>query len=283
MTREGHLPIRVNAFIAATGYLLALVVIVLTPPIQAILLALTLPFDRNRRIVGRFSRLAGAMIGRVYPPWRLRVEGRWPGRGPYVVVANHQSLLDILLLSRLPREMKWVAKESLFKVPWLGWVFRLSGDIPVRRGDAESGGAALTKARQYLDRGMHVMIFPEGTRSAKGSLLPFKSGAFRLAIEAGVPVLPVAVSGTAQGMPKGNPWVRPCRAYARILEPIPTAGLGTGDVARLRDEVRARIAAALPPSEVGATAAPPVTAGPAAAPVGAAPEDAARSRGVADA
>ena len=241
----------VNPLIAGVGYLFAMVIVALTPVVQAILLAITLPFDRNRRIVGRFSRLAGASITRCYPPWRLRVEGKWPGRGPYVVVANHQSLLDILFLSKLPREMKWVAKESLFKVPWLGLVFKMSGDIPVRRGDSESGGAALAKARRYLDRGMNVMIFPEGTRSAKATLLPFKSGAFRLALEAGVPVLPVAVSGTAQGMPKGNPWVRPCRAYARILEPVPTAGLTTNDVAKLRDEVRARIAAALPPAETG--------------------------------
>lgn len=243
-----------NALVAGFGYFLAVIVIALTPPIQAILLALTWPFDRNRRIVGRFSRLAGAAIGRVYPPWRMRVEGRWPGRGPYVVVANHQSLLDILLLSRLPREMKWVAKESLFKVPWLGWVFRMSGDIPVRRGDSESGGAALAKARRYLDRGMSVMIFPEGTRSRNGSLLPFKSGAFRLAIEAGVPVLPVAVSGTAQGMPKGDAWVRPCRAYARMLEPVSVDGLTMDDVTKLRDEVRRRIAGALPPADASAPA-----------------------------
>lgn len=240
-----------NALIASVGYFFAMLIIALTPVVQAILLALTFPFDRNRRIVGRFSRLAGASIARCYPPWRLRVEGRWPGRGPYVVVANHQSLLDILLISRLPREMKWVAKESLFKVPWLGLVFRMSGDIPVRRGDSESGGVALRKARRYLDRGMNVMMFPEGTRSAKGTLLPFKSGAFRLAIEAGVPVFPVAVSGTARGMPKGGPWVRPCRAYARMLEPVPTAGLTLADLPKLRDEVRRRIAAALPPVEVG--------------------------------
>ena len=125
-------------------------------------------------------------------------------------------------------------------------MFSLAGDIPVRRGDAGSGGEALGKARTYLARGMCVMVFPEGTRSASGKLLPFKSGAFRLAIEAGVPVLPVAVSGTRRGLPKGNPWVRPCRARARILEPVPVAGYALEDVTRLRDAVRERITAALP-------------------------------------
>ncbi|WP_041448758.1 1-acyl-sn-glycerol-3-phosphate acyltransferase [Anaeromyxobacter sp. Fw109-5] len=238
--------------IAAIGYFLTGLVILLALPLQLLLFALTFPFDRNRAVVGRFSRLAAVAVTRTFPPWRLRVEGRWPaGRQAYVVVANHQSLLDILMLSKLPREMKWVAKESLFKVPWVGWIFRISGDIPVRRGDSESGGAALAKARRYLERGMNVMIFPEGTRSVSAKLLPFKSGAFRLAIEAGVPVLPVAVHGAAQGMPKGSPWVRPCRAYARILEPVPTAGLTIEDTGRLKEEVRRRIAAALPASDVG--------------------------------
>jgi 1-acyl-sn-glycerol-3-phosphate acyltransferase len=163
-----------------------------------------------------------------------------------VVVANHQSLLDIVMLSRMPREMKWVAKEELFRIPWAGWMMRLAGDIPIRRGDAESGGEALARAREYLARGMSVMIFPEGTRSAKGTLLPFKSGAFRLAIDAGVPVLPIAVHGTAHGMPKGGPWVRPCRAFARILAPVPTAGRAVEDAGKLKEEVRRMIAAELP-------------------------------------
>jgi 1-acyl-sn-glycerol-3-phosphate acyltransferase len=142
--------------------------------------------------------------------------------------------------------MKWIAKEELFRIPWAGWMLRLAGDIPIRRGDPESGGEALGKAKDYLARGMSVMIFPEGTRSAKGTLLPFKSGAFRLAIDAQVPVLPIAVHGTAQGMPKGGPWVRPCRAFARILSPVETAGRGIEETTRLRDEVRRLIAAELP-------------------------------------
>jgi 1-acyl-sn-glycerol-3-phosphate acyltransferase len=243
----------VNQVLAAIGYPVAGLIILLALPLQALLLALTAPFDRNRAVAGRFLRLVGVLLSKTFPPWRLRVEGRWPREGgPFVVVANHQSMLDILLLSHLPREMKWVAKESLFRIPWIGWMLRMSGDIPVRRGDAESGGEALGRARAYLARGMSVMIFPEGTRSATGNLLPFKSGAFRLAIEAGVPVLPVAVNGTGEGMPKGGPWVNPCRAVAKLLEPLPVAGLRPDEATRLRDAVRARIAAALPPR-----AAPP--------------------------
>ena len=232
--------------LAALGYAVSILLIALALPVQALLLAVSAPFDRNRAVAGRFLRLVAVLITRTFPPWRLRIEGAWPANGPFVVVANHQSVLDILMLSGLPREMKWMAKESLFKVPWVGWMFRMSGDIPVRRGDPESGGQALARAKAYLQHGMNVMIFPEGTRSTKGTMLPFKSGAFRLAIEAGVPVLPVAVSGTAHGMPKGGPWVRPCRATARILEPVPVAGLKPEDAPKLRDVVRGRIAETLP-------------------------------------
>ena len=242
--------------LAIIGYPLAFSLILLGLPIQAFLLLVTYPFDWNRAVAGRFLRFVGVGISLTFPPWRLRVEGRWPARrGPFVVVANHQSMLDILMLSRLPREMKWVAKEALFRTPWVGWMLRMAGDIPIRRGDPESGGEALARARTYLERGMSVMIFPEGTRSAKGTLLPFKSGAFRLALEAGVPVLPIAVHGTARGMPKGGPWVRPCRAFARILEPIEVAGRGVDETALLKEEVRQRIAAELPAEQEKAAAA----------------------------
>jgi 1-acyl-sn-glycerol-3-phosphate acyltransferase len=239
----------VNVLLACIGYPIAMAILALGLPIEALLLAVTWPFDRNRRVAGRFLRFVGVGVSLTFPPWRLRIEGRWPEGGPFVVVANHQSILDILMLSRLPREMKWIAKESLFKLPWAGWMLRMSGDIPIRRGDAESGGEALAKAKAYLARGMSVMIFPEGTRSRTGSMLPFKSGAFRLALEAGVPVLPIAVHGTAQGMPKGGPWVRPCDAWARILEPVPVAGRTAEDTVALRDEVRRRICAELPPED----------------------------------
>jgi 1-acyl-sn-glycerol-3-phosphate acyltransferase len=230
---------------AALGYLASALLIFLALPVQLLLLAVTLPFDRNRVVAGRFLRVVAVLVSASFPPWRLRVEGRWPGRGPYVVVANHQSMLDVLLISRLPREMKWLAKESLFDVPWVGWMFRLAGDIPVRRGDPESSSGALARARAYLAGGMSVMVFPEGTRSQTGAIRPFKSGAFRLAVEAGVPVLPLAVLGTAAGMPKGNPWVRPCRATVRVLEPVSPAGPGPGEPQRLRDAVHGRISAAL--------------------------------------
>jgi 1-acyl-sn-glycerol-3-phosphate acyltransferase len=136
-------------------------------------------------------------------------------------------------------------------------MLRLTGDIKVRRGGPESGGEAVAKARAYLQRGMSVMIFPEGTRSRDARLLPFKKGAFRLAIETGVPVLPVVVSGTAAGFQKGGTTVGPCDAVARILPPVPTTGLTQADAGALRDRVRAAFVATLPPELVGPAPAEP--------------------------
>jgi 1-acyl-sn-glycerol-3-phosphate acyltransferase len=244
MAARRRVPAPVVAALAALSYVVVFAFILVGLPIQALLLAVTWPFDRHRRISGRFLRWVGASPTVIYPFWHVRVTGRPPRRGAFVGVSNHQSMLDIFALSRLRREMKWMAKQELFRVPWFGWMFTLSGDIAVNRGDRESGGAALTRARQYLDGGTPVMIFPEGTRSRDGKMLPFKPGAFRLAIEAQVPIQPIAVCGSADGMPKGSPWIRPTLLLIRVLEPVPTAGLKGGDVVRLVEQVRGQIAAA---------------------------------------
>ena len=233
----------VNA-LAALSYVVSILVIVLAFPVMLLLVALTLPFDRTRRVPGRFLRLVGSTPTYVFPFWHVRIEGEQPRGGAYVCTSNHQSFLDIFAMSRQRREMKWIAKEEVFKIPFFGLYFRLSGDIPVLRGDRESGGAALQKARWYLDHGMPVMIFPEGTRSRDGRIGAFKPGAFRLAVEAQVPILPVAVTGSADGMPKGSPWIRPTLVLVRVLEPVETKGMTGSDVVKLMEKVRGRIAAA---------------------------------------
>jgi 1-acyl-sn-glycerol-3-phosphate acyltransferase len=224
----------------------SLIALVIWPPVTLLIFLVTWPFDRNRLIAGRFYRYLAVIWSRSFPFWRIRIDGRWPpGRGAYVVVANHQSFLDIFVLCNIPHEMKWVAKKELFKIPMFGWGLRLAGDICLDRGDTASALKVMDQARRYLKNGMSVMIFPEGTRSEDGTLLSFKPGAFKLAVETGVPVLPIAVSGSANGMPKGGPWVRPTKVSVKILEPIPTAGLRGRDVRKLRDDVRDRIARAL--------------------------------------
>jgi 1-acyl-sn-glycerol-3-phosphate acyltransferase len=179
----------------------------------------------------------------LHPLWRFRTSGTPPAdpRRPYVVVSNHESFADILLISHLPWEMKWLSKAELFKVPVLGWLMRLAGDIPVRRGEGRSAVEALQRCRIVLKRRVSVMIFPEGTRSPTPDMLPFKDGAFRLAIDTGVPVLPIAVSGTGTALPKHGWLFGRAKAEVRVLEPVETKGLTVKDVHALRERVRKMI------------------------------------------
>jgi 1-acyl-sn-glycerol-3-phosphate acyltransferase len=206
--------------------------------------------DPTRRIRGRWMRRFGKTTSSLTPLWRFRIEGPRPpdiDHRAYVVVSNHESTADPFLLSWLPWDMRWVAKESLFKLPFLGWLMRLGGDIPLRRGDRTSVGQMMTMSARTLAGGLSVMLFPEGTRSPDGQLGPFKDGAFQLAITAQAPILPVVIAGTRQCRPKGSLWFGQARAVARVLEPVPTIGLTIDDVARLRERVRARIADAIAP------------------------------------
>src|SRR5690606_30195490 len=146
-------------------------------------------------------------------------------RRPYVAVSNHESLADIFLISHLPWEMKWLSKEAIFRIPVMGWMMRLAGDIAVRRSERSSRAEALAACRERLSNRVSVMIFPEGTRSRTDELLPFKDGAFRLAVEAKVPILPLVVAGTRGAMPKDSLLFGRAVAEVRALEPIETAHL----------------------------------------------------------
>jgi 1-acyl-sn-glycerol-3-phosphate acyltransferase len=205
--------------------------------------------DPTQRLPGRWMRRLGRTIGRLTPLWKFSIEGEAPRdidhRG-YVVVANHESQADPFLLSFLPWDMRWVAKESLFKQPLTGWAMKLGGDIPLRRGEGDSVRACLLECEHALRGGISIMMFPEGTRSLDGELLPFKDGAFDLAIRAGVPILPIALAGTRAMRPKHSRWFGKAHACAKILPPIPTTGLTAADMAPLRDQTRATIAAVLP-------------------------------------
>lgn len=206
------------------------------------LLAIIYKFDRDpvRFRTGRWFRRLGVCMVRANPAWTIHLTGKERvalGR-PYVVVSNHQSMVDIPLLCLLPWEMKWLAKAELFQLPIVGWMMRMAGDIPVDR-QKKSGAPALLKAKSYLSQNCPVMIFPEGTRSPDGKLRPFMDGAFRVAIKAQVPVLPVVIEGSHSCLQKKS-WKfgEPQDIYLKILPPVETEGLTSADSDKLRDTVR---------------------------------------------
>lgn len=199
-------------------------------------------FDRDPVLyrTGRMFRNLGLILVKINPNWKVKVIGEKIAdpRNPYVVVANHQSLGDIPVVSHLPWEMKWVGKEELFKIPIVGWQMKLAGDIPVNRKGVRRWEQVAKKAGYYLERKCSIMIFPEGTRTKDGDLQRFTDGAFALAIKHQVPILPVVVEGTFNCLPK-NTWVfgKSDHMIVKVLKPIPTEGMDSKNVAELRDQV----------------------------------------------
>ena len=210
--------------------------------VSAVWLA-TAAWDRGRYHAGRaFRHLAVAQV-KLNPLWHFEIDGNLPAnpRNPYVAVSNHESYADIFLISHFPWEMKWLSKKTIFNIPVMGWMMRMANDVPLVRGKRESAVNALRECRDRLEKRVSVLIFPEGTRSKNNDLLPFKDGAFKLAIQAGVPILPIAVAGTRHCMAKNSFVFRKATAKARVLSPVPVDGLTDADVPALREEVRTRI------------------------------------------
>jgi len=203
--------------------------------------------DPDRYRLGRVFRNSAVLAGNLNPFWKFRIVDRVhpDPRRPYVFVANHRSSADAFLIARLPWEMKWLSKQSIMRIPLLGWQMRTAGDVPVVRGNKESARHAMEEMRRWLDRRVSVFFFPEGTRSAGGALGPFREGAFRLAIEAGVDIVPLAIAGTDAGLPKHSIVFATTTATLTVLTPIPTAGLTSSDAPRLAETVRGAIARAL--------------------------------------
>lgn len=209
---------------------------------QILLWLVTFPFDRNRYIVGRLFRIMAVIVVKLAPTWKFSLVGKYPRKlGKTVVVSNHVSHADSFLISHFPWEMKWLGKAELLKIPFVGWNMFMSGDIMVKRGDKQSTQYAMARCKKYLENGMPICIFPEGTRSKDGNLQEFKDGAFRLAIETGANILPLAVAGTQDALPKHSWKFGFARATAQAGEFISTKGMTLADIETLKSRVREQI------------------------------------------
>jgi 1-acyl-sn-glycerol-3-phosphate acyltransferase len=218
--------------------------LVVALPTVAVIRLVTAPFDRGAYAAGYCFRKIAVAHQVLNPLWSFRVSGEMPAdrRRPWVVVANHESFVDMILISHLPIEMKWVAKSEFFRIPVVGQLLRLVRDIRLVRGSEGAGERVLADAAERLSARVSVMLFPEGTRSATGELGDFKSGAFRIAIANGVPILPLVVHGTRSALVKHDWRFGVSTAEVRVLQPVPTDGLTMDDVDDLRTRVRTMIA-----------------------------------------
>lgn len=206
-----------------------------------VLFLTTVAFDRRRALLHLYTCAWAYHYVRCLPLWRARFSGREHIRAgrTYVLVANHQSLGDILVLFGLFKHYKWVSKRAIFRVPFIGWNMSLNDYVALLRGDKQSIEEMMQACRVHLRRGSSVMMFPEGTRSTDGEIKAFKHGAFSLASELGVPLVPIVIDGTRDALPKhglmlDHPWGLSIRV--RVLEPVePKPG---ETVVQLQERVR---------------------------------------------
>lgn len=196
----------------------------------------------SQRGAARISHFWGAVCLRIVGV-PLEVEGMENlGEGQrFVIMANHESSLDIVtLLTAMPPsvELRFLAKKSLFALPFLGWAMKAAGFIPVDREDRSTAAATLSQTLHEVAKGGSPLVFPEETWTTDGRLLPFARGGFLIALRSDLPILPIGLEGPRLVLPPNEGVVRPGPVIVRIGEPIPTEGMGVSRRAELMARVR---------------------------------------------
>jgi 1-acyl-sn-glycerol-3-phosphate acyltransferase len=217
-------------------------------PFACVIWLITVPFDRRRWVIHRFTSLWASLYTWLNPAWRVRVIGRERlyEDGPTVLVANHNSLVDILVLFRLQSHFRWVSKKENFRVPFVGWNMTLCDYIPIRRGQAGSIHTMMRHCDRALAGGNSIFMFPEGTRSSSGRLRSFKLGAFEIANRNRVPIQPIIVRGTSEALPKRGFILQGRHAISiEVLDVIPAEEVASCDSQEMLERVRTIIGDAL--------------------------------------
>jgi 1-acyl-sn-glycerol-3-phosphate acyltransferase len=226
---------------------------ILMYPVALLIWAVTLPFDRRKFLLHKFTCFWASLYTWLNPAWPVTIEGREKIRRDeaYVMVANHLSLLDILVLFRLFNHFKWVSKIENFRVPFIGWNMSLNRYIKLRRGDRDSVIEMMQASGRALEEGNSIMMFPEGTRSPTGQMRAFKPGAFELALAKKRPILPIVIQGTADALPKRG-FVLQGRHPVRIsvLDEIPATAFEGASAEQIGEQTRELISEHLTRSSV---------------------------------
>jgi 1-acyl-sn-glycerol-3-phosphate acyltransferase len=213
-------------------WLVGIVYVIFFFPLTFLIWLLVLPFDKEREIIHWILSWQSRILVWLLPIWKIRIEGREKGlkETPFVIISNHQSILDILLINCLRYRFKWISKIENMKLPVLGWYLRMADYIIINRGNNESKEEMMKKSFQYLKDGTSIMMFPEGTRSVDGEIGFFKRGAFQLAINAHVPILPVVLDGSGGVLPKhGLIFTTGHKIMIKVLDPVMPESFNTDD------------------------------------------------------
>ena len=203
-------------------------------------------WDRNLRILHRYTVAWGGHYLTWAPLVRVEVRGKEKvGKGPYVFVSNHQSMVDVLAVFATGLDFKWVSKIENFYAPFIGWAMTVNRYVAVKRGNLPSILRMVRRSLAWLRRGESLWIFPEGTRTPDGTVQPFYRGAFGLAVRENVPIVPVVVVGTREILPKSSASITPYPVTIHVLDPISPELFADLPPAKrtkaLRDAVRAKM------------------------------------------
>lgn len=218
----------------------SLIFVMIGFPVAVLLWLLSLPFDRRRLMNNRWMVIQGIILTKMNFFWKVIVEGKEKidQKQAYVIVPNHQSMLDIVIFNMLHHRLRWISKIEVFKIPVLGWEMRMVKYIELERGNKHSVVRMMEKCVSSLREGISIVIFPEGTRSLTGAIGKFKTGAFQLAIKTDKPLLPVLIDGTGDVLPKNGLTFRINKVIRiKVLDPIFPGQFGTGDP----EELAARV------------------------------------------
>jgi 1-acyl-sn-glycerol-3-phosphate acyltransferase len=220
-------------------YLVMLIIIVLTILFGSFSLVSSL-FDRKGKLQHLCARYWGRSILKL-TGIHTEISGlqNLSAANPVILMSNHQSLYDILvLLSSLPLQFAFLAKESLFKIPILGWHMSRAGYIPIDRGNSRDGVRSLLEGVKKIQAGTSVVIFPEGTRSLDSKVALFRMGGFVMAIKSGVPIIPITINGTGKVVKKGGKKFSPHKIKVIIDSPIETKNYSVKEKESLAEKVR---------------------------------------------
>jgi 1-acyl-sn-glycerol-3-phosphate acyltransferase len=229
-----------SILVSAYVWIFAIITISIIFPVYLTTWLLTVSFDKKLITVHYVTSFWASLYTWINPWWQISIENREKidNSKTYIIISNHQSMLDILVLFRLFTHFRWVSKAEIFRIPIVGWIMTLNKYIKVRRGDKKSVIKMIEISKKVIASGISILIFPEGTRSKDGNLQQFKDGAFTLAAVTSTSILPViinAVSGTMAR--RGIFMMKKLSIKVRILDEIPYSGFMDSDISEIRNRI----------------------------------------------
>lgn len=234
--------------LSAIFYVFLTIICIFFMLLSFVALIVCYPFDKGRRVVHELSRILTRIFFGIPPFWRHRVIGmeNLDKKKNYIIVINHNAMIDIPSLYYLPLNFRWVSKREVFKIPFFGQFLLLHGDIPIDRGRAQKAMEQITHlGKKWISRNASIAIFPEGTRSKDGEIHRFKAGAFTLAKECQVEILPVVMDGTKTLIHPNKLFNWRNLITVKVLPPISVEKINTTDTHELMTEVHDQMAEAL--------------------------------------